>query len=767
MLIRRIKSIKDFGIFKEFKWKGDCPDFEKRNIIYGWNYSGKTTLSRFFESLPMMSDEEAQTISYKLIVEDEHGRRDIDKAISDLYVYVFNSDYIERNLHFEKPDDTKIKSLLFDIGEASSEKREQLKDMKKQIAEIDVWLSNNHEFIDAFAKFEKEFTNIAKTIKNDVFDSSIEFTKAHLKKIIEKINSSNIESYIVSDVSNLAKIRSNALTKSPLASISKQVFHIDIEDLAELVELVNECLSETPVKIKEDELLNSDIILYDWGKVGLEYYSLHRSVKKCAFCGGTISEERINELNRFYSNEAARLRKNIKDLSLRIDNTRNEFLRRVELMISVNDLVESCRPKFNEIKNRYTDVIGDIVNFLTRLKESLLRKEELSLFEAVPNIESPKGLFVSYRKSCIEFEGIIESHNNIVSNFQSIKNEAVKKLKEHHVARFLKDRSYFKSKKQKEKQENERQKKEEEKQELIKISNELQAELHSIAKGQEVLNAYIQRFLNRDDLVIDITDDNFFLLKRGEKIAYHLSEGEKTAIALSYFLVSLESLRHEGNLKDAIVFIDDPISSLDANHIAQVSSLINTFFFEESDGKIVDSVAQLFISTHNFEFFSFLRDANNIKRSKEGSRCSIYMLKRIGELSVQIDRLPSAFSKYNSEYLYLFSEIHKYYMNGCPENLSYLMPNVIRRFLEIYTRIKLPGNHDEIDNRIKILMKDGVNELKILHYFSHFTTLERVTKHSEIILQLPTITEDLFKLLKKDKDHLDSLCMGINVPLIG
>lgn len=90
-----------------------------------------------------------------------------------------------------------------------------------------------------------------------------------------------------------------------------------------------------------------------------------------------------------------------------------------------------------------------------------------------------------------------------------------------------------------------------------------------------------------------------------------------------------------------------------------------------------------------------------------------------------------------------------------------MMPNVIRRFLEIYTRIKLPGNHDEIDNRVRRLMKDGVNELKILHHFSHFTSLERVTKHSEIILQLPDITADLFKLLQKDQDHLNSLIEGI------
>lgn len=91
----------------------------------------------------------------------------------------------------------------------------------------------------------------------------------------------------------------------------------------------------------------------------------------------------------------------------------------------------------------------------------------------------------------------------------------------------------------------------------------------------------------------------------------------------------------------------------------------------------------------------------------------------------------------------------------------YMLSNIIRRFLEIYTRIKLPGNHDEVDNRIKIIMGENVNELKILHYFSHFTTLERVTKHSDIIMRLPEITEDLFKLVRRDKAHLDFLIEGI------
>ena len=261
-----------------------------------------------------------------------------------------------------------------------------------------------------------------------------------------------------------------------------------------------------------------------------------------------------------------------------------------------------------------------------------------------------------------------------------------------------------------------------------------------------------------------------FILKRGSNIANNLSDGEKTAIAFSYFMVTLKSLLEENKLQDTIVFIDDPISSLDANHIAQISSLINSFFFKKDENeKIVQCFKQLFISTHNFEFYSFLRDANNIKRKKkvrvgdkkeEHPSCNYYMLKRIAEDNVQLIKLPKSFSNYNSEYLFLFEEICDFKDKGCPEDKSYLMPNVIRRFLEIYTLIKLPGSKDEIDNRVKLLIGD-VNELKILHYFSHFTSPERITKHTELILKIPELVDDLFILLRKDNVHFDSLLTGV------
>ncbi|MBI1321124.1 MAG: AAA family ATPase [Candidatus Hydrogenedens sp.] len=49
-MILRIDNLDDFGIYRSFQW-GSLPSFAKNNLIYGWNYSGKTTLSRLFQVL--------------------------------------------------------------------------------------------------------------------------------------------------------------------------------------------------------------------------------------------------------------------------------------------------------------------------------------------------------------------------------------------------------------------------------------------------------------------------------------------------------------------------------------------------------------------------------------------------------------------------------------------------------------------------------------------------------------------------------------------
>ena len=57
MKVTKIKKIKNLAVFEDYNWdehvkdkNGSVQNFKDINIIYGRNYSGKTTLSRIFRA---------------------------------------------------------------------------------------------------------------------------------------------------------------------------------------------------------------------------------------------------------------------------------------------------------------------------------------------------------------------------------------------------------------------------------------------------------------------------------------------------------------------------------------------------------------------------------------------------------------------------------------------------------------------------------------------------------------------------------------------
>lgn len=48
MAIERINKIKNHRIFRGFVWPHALLDFKEKNLFYGWNGTGKSTLSNLF-----------------------------------------------------------------------------------------------------------------------------------------------------------------------------------------------------------------------------------------------------------------------------------------------------------------------------------------------------------------------------------------------------------------------------------------------------------------------------------------------------------------------------------------------------------------------------------------------------------------------------------------------------------------------------------------------------------------------------------------------
>lgn len=762
-MIKRINKIKNFGVFSNYTHSSDLRDFEEKNIIYGWNYSGKTTVSRLISYLDKTTqiDDDYATAEFEVELSDGKKINNTNRDESTLLIKVFNSDFIKNNLHFDSNDEErKITGIKFAVGD-TGDILDQIREKEKYIEKASSVIEHIGEPIGIFNSFDRKFSEQAKNL-TEILNLGRNFTKTNIKNYITLWNEKDYSDYIINDEKELSRIKTNAIAQNTGIVINTDAIpKTSFTNLLADVELI---LKKQPKKSNEDLLLASDNDLYNWAKTGLIIYNEKRTdLKKCAFCGSSLLDKRLQDLNAFYSNEASKVKNEIEQLKTKIDSEKSRFTNLEWSKKSENDLAQSIQADFIQKKNEYNQVLQSYINLLEQLSEKLDEKAGNSLFISMElgTIDSSSNDAITAWINSVQ--QIFIQSNAIINEFEQKQNDAKEKYKEHYIASFLINENY----KGLEAKKNTAEKRVEKiKQRIIQNDveiKELNNKLDSVDKGKEELTLFIKRFLNRDDLVIDVTEDKYFVLNRNGKIASHLSDGEKSAIAFSHFMVELKSLKDEDNLKNYIVFIDDPISSLDANHIAQVYSLIISFFFQKGldvsrPDKNCLCAKQLFISTHNFEFYSFINKATLLGNNKH---CAQFLIRHINENQSEIVNMPKSISMYNSEYVYLFSEIENFKNENYPEEKAYIMPNIVRRFLEIYTLMKLPGNRNEIDNRLKILFEDKFSELKILHNFSHFTSFDRATKHSELILRIRDVIEDLYKILENDTAHLESLREGI------
>jgi wobble nucleotide-excising tRNase len=171
---------------------------------------------------------------------------------------------------------------------------------------------------------------------------------------------------------------------------------------------------------------------------------------------------------------------------------------------------------------------------------------------------------------------------------------------------------------------------------------EMEVKLSETVKGAEKVNECLQAFWGRDDIELKVNVGDTFQLHRGAKLAKNLSEGEKTAISFAYFITKLEE--KGADLSKTIVYVDDPISSLDSNHLFSIYSFVKN--------KLANA-HQLFISTHNYEFLNLMKDwlMDDFK-----NKSSFYVVERCrdnGSFLSCISNMPEELTKFKSEFHYL------------------------------------------------------------------------------------------------------------------
>lgn len=99
-MICRIQKIEGFGVFSNFRWPDELPGFRQFNLIYGWNYSGKTTLSRAFRCFEQKVQHVDFAKAQVQLMSDDGTVYDLSAPHSAPVFRVFNSDFVSENLSF-------------------------------------------------------------------------------------------------------------------------------------------------------------------------------------------------------------------------------------------------------------------------------------------------------------------------------------------------------------------------------------------------------------------------------------------------------------------------------------------------------------------------------------------------------------------------------------------------------------------------------------------------------------------------------------------
>lgn len=120
------------------------------------------------------------------------------------------------------------------------------------------------------------------------------------------------------------------------------------------------------------------------------------------------------------------------------------------------------------------------------------------------------------------------------------------------------------------------------------------------------LNRRVSDLLGRNELHFEVDSDHYRVTRNG-KPAVRLSEGEQTAITFVHFVEMIDVYTKNGG--HPIVVIDDPVSSLDERIQYGVASMLRelmTKYNPRQKSLITSDVSQLFVLTHNFDFFRYL-----------------------------------------------------------------------------------------------------------------------------------------------------------------
>lgn len=798
-------DIASFGSFQNLDWKKTVRDggknakpFQRLNILYGRNYSGKTTLSRIFRALETRKLPLNYIDSSFTVIGDKGAVTHAGLLAHNYDVRVYNRDFVTDNLSFLVNQDVGgvIKTFAI-VGEENKEIDDAISVIETKLGSIEGKAGLRFD-LEAKRK-ERDRTKSAYTTASNGLDEKLRTYAADKIKKNRQYGSAvyNID-HIRRDIATTKKPGFAALAaeeQDGKLALLKQEALPDITGklaitlkLASLTAIAEPLLSKAITPTKAIEELLKDSALQLWVKQGMGHHREKRGT--CAFCRQDLPHDIWQVLDEHFSKESS-------DLETALDAAITSVINEMDTIAVHNSFTGAQfyadeRTAFEANSKALLQTLEVYKKDLEVLKNALETRKN-NLFQSL-SLKAPAHEAEEIGKHVDAINTLVGVNNGKTSTLEKDKTAARDALRLADVFKFADAISYDKEldriatlKTDAETAGTVHTNAEKEIREAEAAVQTLRAKQKDERKGAERVNSLLTNFFGHDGIKLEARDGEDkvtvkFEITRDGKAAYNLSEGECSLIAFCYFMAKLDALESKG--KDLIIYIDDPISSLDGNHIFFMFSLIESLIAKpiKKDGANSYRYKQLFISTHNLDFLKYLKRLSIPSKkipAGEGKTKSVsdhehFMIERNGASS-NILLMPSYLREYITEFHYLFHQIYK-----CKDQAAaadshepfFGFGNNLRKFLEAFLFFKYPYHDDRSDafERIKKFFgeEDDTAVALVNRLNNEFSHLEAVPDRGFKPVEIPEIAKVanyvLDKIYASDKVQYNALLKSIGEP---
>ena len=323
-MIKKFVNIYNLGVFKHFEWdknivgpQGNPVVLEDINILFGRNYSGKTTISQIFRAFELKGGlEKYESGSFKLELSD--GNTIDEKSIASFAdpVRVFNEDFVKDNLLFIGNPEEGVTPFAV-LGE-NAQIESEIQELKGQLGSAE----EGHET--GLYLERKNSVKVYQETEKDLNKDKSSLEQQLTEKATAKGTGIRNQPQVYGDQNyNITKLRKDLKEVTPADRLSdEQVSELRLllkEEVQQILRIqgtsfpsfdginqrIKSIVEQQILSLGKIEELVHNAIANKWVEEGCK---LHEGKQTCLFCGGEITKNRWAELERHYD-EATKILK--------------------------------------------------------------------------------------------------------------------------------------------------------------------------------------------------------------------------------------------------------------------------------------------------------------------------------------------------------------------------------------------------------------------------------------------------------------------------